>query len=161
MSATFAFSESNGSGETVTDGISNLNMGDVDSPNLSVSTYPVVAGNNGYEKNLRAKFSTGSGFTEISNMKFWKSAGDYVTGEALKADEVTSYVQPVKTTSTRATDAIPTAVGSAITVHSAAGGATITSPGYTRYLCLQLQTTGSTPSGSLNQKTLTFQYDEV
>jgi hypothetical protein len=159
MAASFAFSESNGSGETPTDGISNLNMGDNDSANLNVSTYPIVAGNNSYEKNLRAKF--GSTFTEISNMKFWKSAGDYVTGEAIKADEVTSYVQPVKTTSTRAVDAIPTEVGSAITVHSAAGGNTITAPGYTRYLCLQLQTTGSTPSGSVNQKTLTFQYDEI
>jgi hypothetical protein len=33
--------------------------------------------------------------------------------------------------------------------------------GYTDYIRLQLQTTGSTPSGAVNQKTFCFQYDEV
>jgi len=32
---------------------------------------------------------------------------------------------------------------------------------YTGYIRLQLRTTGSTPSGAVNQKTFTFQYDEV
>jgi len=32
--------------------------------------------------------------------------------------------------------------------------------GYSDYLKFQLQTTGSTPQGDLNTKTITFQYDE-
>jgi hypothetical protein len=159
MAATFQWSEANGAGESVTDGISNLNFGDTDAPNITPASYPIVAGNNGYEKDIKAKF--GGTFTEISNMKFWKSAGAYVTGEDIKADEVTSYVQPVKTTSTRAVTTVPTTEGTAITVHSAAGGTTITAAGYTRYICLQLQTTTSSPAGAVNQKTFTFQYDEV
>jgi len=159
MAAVYQWAEANGAGETVTDGIANLNMGDIDDKELVPSSYQVVAGNNSYEKNVKAKFS--GTFTEISNMKFWKSAGALKTGEAIKADEVTSYVQPVKTTSTRAVDDVPTVEESAIVVHAAGGGSTITSPGYTRYICLQLQTTGSTPAGALNTKSYTLQYDEV
>jgi len=159
MAATFEFSESNLVGEVVQDGITNLNFGDIDDHELTPSSYPIVVGDNSYEKNLRAKFD--DTFTEISNMKFWKSAGAYKTGEAIKADEMTVYATPVKTTSVRAVDDVPIVIGSAIVVHSAAGEATITAPGYTRYICLQLQTTGSTPSGALNTKTFTFQYDEV
>ena len=159
MAATFEWSEANGSGETVTDSISNINFGDTDAANLTPATYPIVAGNNSYEKNIKAKFS--STFTEISNMKFWKSSGGYGTGEAIKADAVTSYVQPVKTTSSRAVTAIPTTEGTAIAVLAASGASTITAPGYTRYVCIQLQTTVSTPAGAVAQKEFTFQYDEV
>ena len=159
MSATFGFSEANGVGEVITDSLTNLNMGSIDMSGLTPSTYPVIAGANAFEKYLKAKFS--GTFTEISNMKFWKSAGSLKTGEAIKADLVTSYAQPVATTSTVAVTNVPTVVGSAITVLSAAGTATITAPGYTRYIALQLQTTASTPAGALNTKTFTFQYDEV
>jgi hypothetical protein len=159
MAATYQWSEANGSGETVTDGISNMNFGDTDAANLTPASYPIVAGNNSYEKDIKAKFS--GTFTEISNMKFWKSAGAYVTGEDIKADQVTSYVQPVKTTSTRAVTTIPTTEGTALAILSAAGTTTITAAGYSRYICLQLQTTVSTPAGAVNQKEFTFQYDEV
>lgn len=159
MSATFQWSESNGAGETVTDGISNLNFGSNDSPNIVPSTYRIVAGENSFEKYIRGKFS--GTFTEISNMKFWKSVGGLVTGEAIKTDEATAYAQPVATTSSVAVTDVPTAEGSAIVVHAANGNTTITAVGYTKYLCLQLQTTGSTPAGSVNQKTFTLQYDEV
>lgn len=163
MPASFQFSESNGSGPTPTDGITNLNFGSIDDKEIVPASHPVVAGNNSYEKNIRIKF-TGS-WTEISNMKFWKYSGDYVTDEIIKANEVTTYVQPVETTSTRAVDAIPIVVGSAIVIHSYEGADTITYgsgvSGYSRYICLQLQTTSSTPAGSVNQKTFRFQYDEV
>jgi len=159
MAATLQWSEANGSGEVVTDGISNVNFGDVDGANIVIASYPIIAGENSYEKNIKLKFS--GTFTKISNMKFWKSAGALGTGEAIKADEVTTYVQPVKTTSTRAVTAIPTSMSTALVIHSAAGAATITTPGYTRYICLQLQTIGSVSTGDVVEKTLSFQYDEV
>ena len=159
MAAVYEWSETNGAGAVVTDGIANLNMGNIDQTALTPATYPVVAGENAYEKYIRAKFS--STFTEISNMKFWKSVGAYLTGEDVKAAANVTYTQPVKTTSAVATVTIPVTEGTALAVQSAAGTTTITAPGYTKYLCLQLQTTGSTPSGALNQKTYTFQYDEI
>jgi hypothetical protein len=159
MAAIVEFSEANGVGETVTDDIANINFGDSDSAELVPGTYPVICGANSYEKYIKVKFS--DSFTEISNMKLWQSDGDLVTGEVIKADEVTAYATPVKTTSTEAITAVPTEVGSAIEVHSAAGADTISAPGYTRYVCLQTQTTGSTPAGAGNQKTFTFQYDEM
>ena len=160
MAATFQFSESNLVGEVVQDNITNLNFGDIDDHELVPSSYPIVVGTNSYEKFLRAKFG-GTGWTEISNMKFWKSLGAYKTGENIKVDEVTAYATPVKTTSSRAVTTAPVDLAGAIVVHSAAGTTTITVAGYTRYICLQLQTSGSTPSGALNTKTWTFQYDEV
>jgi len=159
MPETFAWSESNGVTPTVNDAITNLNFGNVDAADLVVNTYPIVAGELSYEKNIRAKF--GGTFTEISNIKLFKSAGAYKTGEVINANCVATYVQPVKTASSRAVNPIPTEVGSAIAVLAANGDATIVAPGYTRYVCLQLVTTASTPSGVVNSKTIELQYDVV
>jgi hypothetical protein len=162
MSASFQFSESNGAGETVTDGITNVNFGSSDAPNLVVASYPITAGLNSFAKYIRAKF-TGT-WTEISNMKFWKSAGAYVTGEAIKASANAVYATP-SATGTGDSD-IPTVEGSALAINSAEGEATIVYgasgvSGYSGYIRMQLQTTVSTPAGAVNQKTLTFQYDET
>jgi len=158
MSATHEWSESSGVGEVVTDSISTVNFGSVDATDLTPATDPILASENSFHKAIRCKFS--STFTEISNMKIWKSAGAYVTGETLKYKESTSYVQPVETALSSATD-IPVAEPGSQNVLSAAGTSTITSAGYTEYMLMQLQTTGSTPAGAVNQKTLTFQYDET
>ena len=157
MSASHQYSESNTSGETITDGITNLNFGSNDSVNLSTSTYPITVSEASFEKYIRSKF--GSTFTTISNMKFWKSAGTYVVGESITAAANVAFATPSQTAN--ADSAIPTAVGSALAIQSAAGTSTITTAGYTKYIRLQLQTTGSTPAGAVNQKTFTFQYDEV
>jgi len=157
MSASFGFSEANGSGEDVTDSLSNINLGSNDSPNLNVTTYPVTRGNASFEKYIKAKF--GSTFTTISNMLFWKSNGDYGAGELIVAAANVSYVQPSATAN--ADSALPTSVGTALAINAAGGGSTISAPGYTAYIRLQLHSTVSTPSGSVAQKTFTFQYDEV
>jgi len=158
MSATFGFSESNGATPTVTDAISNINFGSVDSPNLVTTTYPVVAGTNSFHKAIRAKF-TGIG-TSISNMLFWKSAGAYVTSETIVVKLQTSYLQPTQT-ALAGSSVIPTTSGTALTVLNSSGGSSLTSDGYTEYILLQLQTQSNTPAGAVNTKTFTFQYDEV
>lgn len=159
MSASFQWSESNGSEETVTDDISNVNFGSDDSPNLDPATYPIVAGENSFQKYIRAKFTDVVG--EITNMKFWKSAGDYKTGEEIIGSANATYEQPTTTKAT--TDsAVPTEVGSAWDITSTEDDPTkITTDGYTKYMRLQLTTTSSTPSGAVNTKTFTFQYDEA
>ena len=159
MAATVVFSEANLVGEVVQDNVANINFGSIDDHELTPATYPVVCGQNSYEKYLKMKF--GGTFTEISNMKFWKSVGTLVTGEVIKANEITTYATPVNTTSIQAVDAVPTDVGSAIVVHAANGDLTIGAAGYTRYICMQTQSTVSTPAGAGNQKTFVFQYDEV
>ncbi len=158
MSATHQWSESNGAGEVVTDGISDANFGSTDAANLTPASYPVVSGENSFHKCFRSKFS--STFTEISNMKIWKSAGAYVTGEALKYKESTSYIQPSASALGGSSD-IPVTEPGSQNVLSAAGTATITSAGYTEYMLMQIQSTGSTPAGAGNTKTLMFQYDEM
>lgn len=162
MSAVHQFSESNLVGENVTDGITNLNFGSNDSVNLNTTIYPITRGQSSFEKYLRCKFT--DVYTEISNMKFWKSAGTLVAGETIKAATNQAYVQPSATAN--ADSDVPTEVGSALTLQSAEGAATIIYgasgvSGYTKYVRLQLQTTVSTPSGAVNQKTFVFQYDEV
>jgi hypothetical protein len=160
--ATFSFSESNGAGQVVTDGIANLNMGSNDSFNLNTSTYPITRSQNSFSKYIRAKF-TGV-FTEISNMKFWKDSGDYVTGETVKASANATYATPSQTST--GDSLIPDVVGSALALNSFEGNATIVYgasgvSGYSGYMRFQLQSTGSTPSGSVNQKSYKIQYDEV
>jgi len=162
MAAIHQFSESNGAGEVETIPVANLNFGSNDSAEINTTTYPITRGDASFEKYLRAKF-TGT-FTEISNMKFWKSAGTLVTGETIKAAANVAYAQPSATPN--ADSDVPVTEGTALSMQSAEGAATIVYgasgvSGYTKYLRLQLQTTGSTPAGAVNQKTFTMQYDEV
>ena len=158
MSAIHQFSESNLVGEVEAIPITNLNFGSVDDHELNTTTYPITRGNSSFEKYLRCKFT--DTFTEISNMKFWRSdVLGYKTGETLKAAANVAFATPSATPN--ADSDIPLNVGASLAIQSAAGTTTITAPGYTKYIRLQIQTTVSTPSGSVFQKTLTFQYDEV
>lgn len=154
MTATFGFSESNGAGETVTDAISNINYGNTDAVNITPASNPVTAGNNSFEKWNRGKFS--GTYSSVSNLKFWKSAGAYVTGEGIVAAVNHAFATPTASTSSIATVAVPTSSGSAL-VPTAPGS----SPSYSGYIITQLQTTGSTPPGNVNTKTFTLQYDET
>lgn len=154
MSATFAWSESNGAGQVVTDGITNVNFGNVDAPNIVPATNPIAAGANSYEKWVRGKFS--GVFNSVANLRFWKSLGSYVTGEDIKAAKDATYATPVSTTSSVATVTIPVVEGSAL-----APAAPVSNPDYSGYITMQLQTTVSTPPGNVNQKTFTLKYDET
>ena len=154
MAATFGFSETNTVSATVTDAISNVNFGNIDSPNITPASNPIAAGQNSYEKWIRGKFS--GTFTSIANLRFWKSAGTYVTGEAIKAAVNATYATPVSTTSVVATADVPTAEGSALVPTAPASN-----PDYSGYITMQLQTTVATPPGAVNQKTFTLKYDET
>ncbi len=162
MAATFQFSESNLAGEVETIPISNLNFGSIDEADIVTATNPVIRGTNSFEKYIRGKF-TGS-WTEISNIKFWKSAGAYVTGESLKAAANVSYATPSQTAN--ADSDIPTTEGTALGVNSAEGASSIIYgdsgvSGYTAYIRLQARITAGATVGAGNQKTFILQYDEV
>jgi len=162
MAATFEWSESNLVGEVITDDIDNVNMGSVDEVEIVTATNPVIAGENSFSKYIRAKF-TGD-FTEISNMKFWKSSGALKTGEAIKAAANVVFATP-SAVDTGDSD-VPTDEGTALDIKSAEGADTIENggsgvSGYSGYIRLQLQSTVEIPAGAVNQKEFTFQYDEV
>jgi len=161
MAATFTWSESNGAGQTIYDGIGNINFGSVDAHDLTPSSNPITFGQNSFSKYIRGKF-TGT-WTTISNMKFWKSNGSYVTGEGIAAGFNVSYTTPTQTST--GDSPVPTSEpsqnvnsyeGASTIVHGASGVS-----GYTGYIRLQLNTTSSTPAGAVNTKTFTMQYDEV
>jgi len=154
MAATFDFRESNGAGETVTNGISNVNFGAVDTPNITPATNPIAAGSNSFEKWIRGHFE--GTFTSVANLRFWKSAGAFVTGEDIKAAVDAAYVQPIDTTSVVATVSVPTSEGAALNP-----AAPSVNPDFSGYITMQLQTTVSTPPGAVNQKTFTLKYDET
>jgi hypothetical protein len=160
MATVITFSETNLVGAVVTDSITNLNFGSVDEPNIVVADHKVTVGNNSYEKYLRVNVDLDSG-TVLSNMKFWKSSGAYVTGEAIKAIANQTYSTPVATTSAKAVADVPIVVGSALAIESTEVDPTLfTEDGYSEYLVLQAQSTVSTPTGAGNQKIFTLQFDE-
>jgi hypothetical protein len=160
MAATYQWSESNTVSQTVTDGITNINFGSNDSANIVTATYPIIAGQNSFEKYIRAKFS--DTFTEISNMKFWKASGDLKEDEVIMAAANQVFATPVSTISSKATVEVPTSVGTALAIQSTEGDTSkITTPGYTKYIVMQTQTSSSTPAGAVNTKVFCFQYDEV
>ena len=154
MAATFQFSESNGAGETVTNGISNANFGSTDTPNIVPANDPITAGTSSFEKWLRGRFS--GVFTSVANLRFWKSAGALVTGETIKAAVNAVYAAPVASVSVVATVDVPITEGTALAPTSPG-----VSPSFSGYITMQTQTTVSTPPGSVNQKTFNLKYDET
>jgi len=161
MPATFTWSESNGAGQIIYDGIGNINFGAIDAHDLVPSSYPITFGLNSFSKYIRGKF-TGT-WTTISNMKLWKSNGGYAAGESILAGFNVSYATPTQTTT--GDSSVPTSEPSQ-NVNSYEGASTIVYgasgvSGYTGYIRLQLNTTISTPAGAVATKTFTVQYDEV
>ena len=89
MSATLELSETNGpvSAPVTTDGITSINFGSADLPNLDPTAHKIVLNRFGptysYAKWLRAHLVNLNGLTSVSNLKFWKSTGVPVLGEVI------------------------------------------------------------------------------
>jgi hypothetical protein len=162
MVATFAWSETYGTGTGTTGTPTNINFGSTSAIDLTPSTYPITAGTNSFEKWVRGGWS--GSFTRIDNVQFWKSAGAYVTGESIKwlGAANTTYTAATNATSSIATVALPTAdPGTAnVTIAGVLTGS-LTATGFSDYVVQQMQISGTASAGPVNQKTLTLQYDEV
>lgn len=165
MVATFLWKQRYGTSPGTEATATNLNLvSNTSGVDQTPATFPVIAGQNSYELFVRMNF-TGT-FTKVDNLQFWKSAGAYVTGESIVAKTdwtagTSTYTTPVATASTVATVAVATAdPGTAnVTIGNALAGSLVAA-GYSDYIVLQLQTTGSTPPGAVNQKTFSANYDE-
>jgi hypothetical protein len=170
MAAVVEICEANGVGETISHNIANINFGSNDSSALTPATYPITVGQNSFLKYVRIHWTSGTA-NKLDNFRVWKSAGAYVTGEGIQCNLETSayseeaYATPVATTYTHNT--MPVAdpgapnigIGGSLSGSLTAGGA-IGDTTASDYIKMQLQTTGSSPAGNVNQKTFTFQYDE-
>jgi hypothetical protein len=196
MPATVKIAETNGpsANPVVTDGILNINFGSADAPNLDPDAHAIVlsryAPTYSVAKWLRLHLVDLGGSSSISNLKVWKSAGAYLSGEGIGSNVCNGHSAPSWSALTYAHGtggmgavATPyTGDGSAIlggntwlgcplqavepaTNNLSIGGsitATLSAPGYSDYVILGLQVNGSlgTPAQQLNPKQITFQWDE-
>lgn len=160
MTATFGWVEYL-SNATDTATPTNLNLGSTLAANLAPSTYPITAGTYSYEKWIQANF-TGS-FTRIDNIKFWKSAGAYVTGETINwTGEQTQYSTPTNSSSSDASASVATSEpGSANVSIGGSLSGSLTGTGSSDFIVLQASVKTSASAGAVNTKTFTLQYDEV
>jgi hypothetical protein len=169
MAATVFLSESNGAGQVVTDNITNINLGSDDAPNLVTLTSPIVIGLNSYRKYIRLKLSALGGSSVIDQIKAYKSAGAYVTGEGWYGNinnggmNVLAYATPTRAAmSSGGFSLIPTSLPAIAWNIGGVSSGTLTVAGtYSDYWVSVLETTGSTPAGAVNQKTVTVQYNEA
>jgi len=160
MAATFGWVEYLANA-TATATPTNLNFGSTLYASLNPTLYPVTAGQNGYEKWVKANFS--GSFTNISNIQFWKSAGAYSTGEAINYTGMkTSFVAPTTTLSVIATTTLPVAnPGTAnVSIGGSLAGSLLTA-GASDWIVMQVNTSTTTPAGATATKTFSLQYDEV
>lgn len=168
MAITTLIDEQNGSAPgSETQNVSNINMGNNDSANLTPATYPITAGNNSFEKWIDMRF-TGTA-NQVDNLKVWISAGTLDAEADLKTNcrEATyggaeTYATPTITTSTVADQDMPTSepTGANLGIGGSLAGSHTTFPNNSDYCVLQYQTSASHPAGNITQLTLTFQWDE-
>lgn len=166
MPATVQVNEYNGAGETKTANPSDVDMGSVDSANLDPVANPIVQGDNSFEKVHTLEVTAMGGSSEINTIKIWRTGA--MPGSTLhvtNARETTyggaeTYVQPIATTSTKATQTMPSSepTGANLGIAGTLSGA-LSSTGETDRLYHQIQTDITDVAG--NTTTMNYQYDEV
>ncbi len=163
---TVTIAESNGATPTVTNSVTNLNMGSIDAVNLAFASNPIVAGNNGFDKWTRIYLSDKGTSNTIDNFQVWMTPAPSTTGITYFSNVTTTgpggtgqaFVTPVSANSTVATIAQKTVDPAANNLAPSAGLSTAGS--YSEYCVFQVRSTGSSPPGNLPQKTFHYQYDE-
>ena len=140
-----------------------MNFKNIDS--IGTSDYdenPVPAGSNSYEVFLQGHF-TGT-FNAIYDLRFWMST-DFSpnTGLVVKnKSNQQSYNQPTNASSSIATSTLGTSdPGTANVSYEGSLTSSITSPAYTDYIVLQLQTTTAAPAGDTSLATFSLSYIET
>jgi len=165
MAATVQINEYNDVGEVKEANITNSNMGDVDDPNLDPVANPVIPGENTYEKYQTLEVTAMGGSSAIDNLKIWRTgalggSAVHMTNARIADYAEKSYVQPIKTDSTQADQAMPTSepVSADLGIGGALAGSLIAA-GESDLLIHQIQTDAGDVAGSTS--TMNFQYDEV
>jgi hypothetical protein len=153
MADVFGITEANGAGETLTNSISNTNWGSNDSANLNTTTYPITPATNSYVKYHKFHWVTKDVYTQISNIKVYKSSGTLSGSDVLYAVADATFATPVATTLTGG-GAIPTSSGSALAIT----GTLTAQDQRSSYLAHQMQVDAATVIGA-SSIVITWQYD--
>lgn len=168
MPATVTLSESNGAGETVTNDITNSNMGSADAANLNTTDNPITPDTRSFAKYQRLRVSNMGGSSKIDTIKVWRTGAltgsdTHVTNARTTSyGGAATYAEPVNTAITGADQAMPTSepgsanlgIGGSLT-----GEITVASPTFTDYLIHQLVVHSATTAGAAT--TLNVKYREV
>lgn len=164
--ATVEIDESNGAGETVTHNITNTNMGSTDAVNLDPVANPITPGDNSFEKWQKIHVTAMGGSSAIDNLKIWRtgalggSATHLTNARTTTYGGAPTYATPVDTTSSVATQAMPTSAPASANL--GIGGSlsgSLTATGSSDYLVHQIQTNSGDTAGSTS--TMNYQYDET
>lgn len=166
MAATVQINEFNTVSETKTASITNSNMGSTDAVNLTAASYPIVPGENSYEKWQKLEVTNMGGSSAIKNLKVWRTgalggAATHVTNARTSAyGGAETYATPVATASSVADQAMPTSEPASANL-GIGGSLTgeLTATGASDYLVHQIQTNASDTAGS--STTMNYQYDEI
>ena len=184
MAATFQFIEDTGAatgspakGTTRTVPATDLNWKNSGVVTDVYSSFPVVAGNNSFQKALAGKFTSGT-FNSISAGLLAHTLTAFGTGLTLKGPKAITadgdrwlYTTPSATADANLTTDMTSAIaiGSGVAVFFGATGpeatgkaasADGTADRYTTYLTTQLQTAVGAAAGDTAQVTITLQYNE-
>ena len=165
--ATVVIKERNGAPAGTETTITNTNMGNTDTVNMTISkTTAVTAGGYSYEKWQRFNVTAFNDATDIGGLKVWASAlltgSDVHKTNAREAGWVDSdYAQPINTASTLAGQTMPIIEPTGPNVGIANSyTTTMTSAGetYSDYLIMQISVAAGTTVGK--SITMNYQYDE-
>ena len=165
--ATVEIDERNGvSAGTLTHNITDSDMGSTDAVNIDPVAYPIVAGNNSYEKYQLVHVTALGGSSKVLNLKIWRTTAlganaTHLTNARTSAyGGAASYAEPVATASSVATQAMPSSepVSANLGIAGSLTGE-LTGAGSSDYLVHQIQTTASAVVGATC--TMNYQYDEV
>ena len=166
MAATVQINEFNTVSETKTANITNSNMGSTDAVNLVAADYPVVPGENTYEKYQKVEVTAMGGSSKIDNLKIWRttalggSAAHKTNAREAAYGGAESFATPVATDSTPATETMPTTepTDANLGIGGALAGE-LTAAGSSDYLVHQIQTDAGDVVGA--SCTMHYQYDET
>lgn len=163
--ATVTIAESNGATPTITNSVTNINMGSTDAVNLDYTNNPIVASDYSFEKWIRIYLAATGTSNKIDNFQVWMTPAPVVTGITYMSNVTTTgpggtgtYATPTNGVSSIATLTMKIADPTSNNLGPSAGLSTAGS--HSQYAVFQLGTTGSSPPGNLPQKTFHFQYDE-
>jgi len=168
--ALFEFNGANTPGNSAGTLATNINFGTTDAVDLVPADYPIMVGSNSHFKQFTINIS--GSYTKVDNMKLYKSAGAYVTGEGIQFSG--SVVASTPSTTDQSDPAIAIGLPSSANVapkgETTAGslpynGESQSTPGYysgsrTTLMRFQMITTENTPILTGNQKTISFTYDK-
>jgi hypothetical protein len=171
MPATVEIDESNGATETVTHNITNTNYGSTDAVNLNAVNFPVIPGDNTFEKWQRVHITSMGGSAVIRNLRYFATAPavnttqnfnghtTQATYDAANHKQLT-YSQAA-VTATRTPETVPVVAPTTANIGFSGGLTTdvTAAPAFSDFIVSQVRTTASATAGTT--LTITFRYDEV